>query len=104
MNRRTFLMTAAVQARVFGANDRIRVGIIGPGGRGRYLMGEFKEFGAELAAVCDVYTPNLEAGLKIASPGAERYKDYRKLLDNKSIDAVIVSTPDHWHAKMVIDA
>ena len=97
-------MSAAAQARVLGANDRVRVGIIGPGGRGRYLMGEFKEFGADLAAVCDVYTANLEAGLKIASPSAERYKDYRKLLDNKSLDAVIVSTPDHWHAKMVIDA
>jgi len=98
------MSAAAAQASVIGANDRIRVGIIGPGGRGRYLMGEFKEFGADLAAVCDVYTANLEAGLKIASPSAERYKDYRKLLDNKSIDAVIVSTPDHWHAKMVIDA
>lgn len=97
-------MTAAAQSRMIGANDRIRVGIIGPGGRGRYLMGEFKEFGAELSAVCDVYTPNLEAGLKIANSGAESYKDYRKLLDNKSLDAVIVSTPDHWHAKMVIDA
>ena len=43
-------MTAAAQARVIGANDRVRVGIIGPGGRGRYLMGEFKEFGAELAS------------------------------------------------------
>ena len=104
MDRRTFLISAAAQARVLGANDRIRIGIIGPGGRGRYLMGEFKEFGADLAAVCDVYTANLDAGLKIASPSAQSYKDYRKLLDNKSLDAVIVSTPDHWHAKMVIDA
>src|SRR5215813_13578970 len=102
MTRRAFLMTtAAAQTRIFGANDRIRVGIIGPGGRGRYLMAQFKEFGAELGAVCDVYQPNLEAGLKIAAPGAEQYKDYRKLLDNKTIDAVIVSTPDHWHAQMV---
>lgn len=98
------MSAAAAQARVIGANDRVRVGIIGPGGRGRYLMGEFKEFGVDLAAVCDVYSANLEAGLKIASPSAERYKDYRKLLENKSLDAVIVSTPDHWHAKMVIDA
>jgi predicted dehydrogenase len=105
MTRRNFLMTtAAAQGRIRGANDRIRVGIIGPGGRGRYLMGEFKEFGAELPAVCDVYQANLEAGLKIASAGAEQYKDYRKLLENKSLDAVIVSTPDHWHAQMVIDA
>jgi predicted dehydrogenase len=102
--RKFFLTTAATQARIFGANDRIRVGIIGPGGRGRYLMGVFKEFGADLGAVCDVYQGNLEAGLKLASPEAERYKDYRKLLENKSLDAVIVSTPDHWHAQMVIDA
>jgi predicted dehydrogenase len=98
------MTTAAAQTRIFGANDRIRVGIIGPGGRGRYLMAQFKEFGAEMGAVCDVYQPNLEAGLKIAAAGAEQYKDYRKLLDNKTIDAVIVSTPDHWHAQMVIDA
>jgi predicted dehydrogenase len=105
MNRRTFLLTTAVaQARIFGANDRIRVGIIGPGGRGRYLMGVFKEFGADLAGVCDVYQPNLEAGLQLATPSAEKYRDYRKMLDNKSLDAVIVSTPDHWHAQMVIDA
>jgi predicted dehydrogenase len=102
--RRFFITTAAAQARIFGANDRIRVGIIGPGGRGKYLMGVFKEFGADLGAVCDVYQPNLEAGLKLASPEAERYKDYRKLLENKSLDAVIVSTPDHWHARMAIDA
>ena len=105
MTRRNFVLSAALaQARVFGANDRIRVGIIGPGGRGKYLMGVFKEFGADLAGVCDVYQPNLEAGLKLASPEAQRYTDYRKLLDNKSLDAVIVSTPDHWHAQMVIDA
>jgi predicted dehydrogenase len=105
MNRRAFVMTtAAAQARIFGANERIRVGSIGPGGRGRYLIGEFKEIGAEIPAVCDIYQPNLEAGLKAASTGAVQYKDYRKLLEDKSLDAVIVSTPDHWHAQMVIDA
>lgn len=105
MDRRTFLITtAAAQSRIIGANERIRVGIIGPGGRGKYLMGVFKEFGAELGAVCDVYQPNLESGLKLAAPGAEKYKDYRLLLENKSLDAVIVSTPDHWHSQMAIDA
>jgi predicted dehydrogenase len=97
-------MTAAAATRVAGANDRIRVGIIGAGGRGRYLIAQFKEMGAEVNAVCDIYEPNLRAGLKDASTGAREQHDYRRLLDDKSIDAVIIATPDHWHAKMTIDA
>jgi predicted dehydrogenase len=105
MNRRHFVMaTAAAQSRILGANDRIRGAIIGSGGRGRYLIGQFKELGVEMAAVCDVYEPNLQAGLKEASTGAKSHHEYRKMLDDKSLDAVIVATPDHWHARMVIDA
>ena len=105
MQRRIFLMgTAAAQVRILGANERLRAGIVGAGGRGRYLIGQFKEAGAEVAAVCDVYAPNLEAGVKEASSGARAFRDYRRLLDEKSIDAVIVATPDHWHARVVIDA
>lgn len=105
MNRRNFLFTtAAASARVLGASDRIRAGIIGSGGRGRYLTGEFKELGAEMAAVCDVYEANLEAGLQVASTGARSYDNYHRLLEDKSLDAVIIATPDHWHARMVIDA
>src|SRR5260221_9816370 len=105
MDRRQFLMTtAAAQGRILGANDRIRTGIIGAGGRGKYLTSQFKEIGAEMAAVCDIYEANLQGGLKEASTGAKPFHDYRKLLDDKSIDAVIVATPDHWHARMVIDA
>lgn len=103
MNRRAFL-SAAAAARVLGANERLRAGLIGAGGRGRLLAVEFKEVGVEVAAVCDVYEPNLEAGLKAASTGARGYRDYRRLLEDKSLDAVIVATPDHWHAHMVIDA
>lgn len=106
MNRRTFLWaaTALSASRVRGANDRIRAAIIGAGGRGRYLTGQFKELGVEMAGVCDVYQPNLEAGLKEANTGARPFDDYRKVLDDKSFDAVVVATPDHWHAQMTIDA
>ncbi len=102
MLRRTFL--AASGAGALGANDVIRAGVIGAGGRGRLLTAEFKEIGAQIAAVCDVYEPNLAAGLKLASTGAKSYGDYRRLLEDKSIDVVIIATPDHWHARMTIDA
>jgi len=102
--RRTALTAAAGAATLLSANDKIRGGIIGSGGRGRYLTGEFKEIGVEMAAVCDVYQPNLEAGLKVSSTGAKSYDNYKRLLDDKSIDVVIVATPDHWHAQMTIDA
>lgn len=107
MDRRSFVLsagTAAASRAAMGANDRVRTGVIGSGGRGRLLTAEFKEVGAEMAAVCDVYEPNLEAGLKAANTGAQAHRDYRRLLEDKSLDAVIVSTPDHWHARMVIDA
>jgi len=104
MKRRAFIASAASAARLMGANERIRGAIIGSGGRGRYLTGEFKEIGVEMGAVCDVYEPNLQAGLKVASTGAKSFDNYKKLLEDKSIDVVIVATPDHWHAQMTIDA
>jgi predicted dehydrogenase len=110
MERRRFLqasagaLTAASFGRVAGANDLIRTGLIGSGGRGQLLAGVFKEAGAEVVAVCDVYEPNLQKGLKQASSGAVAYADYRRLLEDKSLDAVIVATPDHWHSRMAVDA
>lgn len=99
MQRRTFLAAAALFA-----DDLPRVGIIGAGGRGRYLIEQFKEVGARVAAVCDVYEPNLQAGIKAASTGAASFTEHRKLLDDHSLEAVIIATPDHWHARMAIDA
>jgi len=106
MKRRFFLAaaTAASATRVIGANDRIRGGIIGSGGRGRYLTAQYKEIGVDMAAVCDVYEPNLEAGLKKASSSATPYHNYKKLLDDKSLDVVVIATPDHWHSRMAVDA
>ena len=103
MQRRKFLFTAASAGAERGANGRVRGAIIGSGGRGRLLTGEFKEIGVEMAAVCDVYKPNLEAELKAASSGAKAYADYRKLLGDKSL-SFVVATPDHRHAQMTIDA
>ena len=104
MQRRTFLMGAASGTSMIAAGDRVRGAIIGAGGRGRYLTGEFKEIGVEMAAVCDVYEANLQAGLTAASTGAKPYGEYRRLLEDKSIDVVVIATPDHWHAQVTIDA
>src|SRR5579871_6838836 len=105
MDRRAFLaVTALGSTRILGAHDRIRCGTIGTGNRGAYLTAQFKELGVEMAAVCDVYEPHLQDGLKAASTGAKSYIDYRRLLEDKSIDAVVIATPDHWHAQMLVDA
>ena len=57
-----------------------------------------------MAAVCDVYEPHLANGLKAAATGAKGYEDYRKLLEDRSIDAVIIASPEHWHCQMLVDA
>jgi predicted dehydrogenase len=117
--RRVFLSTASglILARplraqtsgptdqIQGANDRIRVGIIGTGGRARGLMNQLKKLtGAEIVAVCDVYEPRLLQAAEIAGPSAVKHADYRRLLDDRSIDAVLIGSPDHWHKTMTIDA
>jgi predicted dehydrogenase len=91
-------------AAVAGANDKPVMGIIGAGGRGRNVMKKHIDCGAEFAAVCDIFKPNLYAGLKDAGSKAQSYTDYRKVLDEKSIDAVLIGTPEHWHGPMLIDA
>jgi predicted dehydrogenase len=84
---------------ILGANDRVIVGLIGCGGRGRYVANFMRQApGVEFAAAADVYLPNAEKAREWAGPGATAYQDFRKLLDRKDIDAVLVATPDHWHA------
>jgi len=86
------------------AADRVRLGVIGAGGRGTFVMSEFqKDAAVDVTAICDVYEPNLERALSKAR-GAQAYRDYRKLLDTKSTDAVLIATPEHWHHRMVLDA
>jgi len=108
-NRRGFLRAAAFTAasyqRVLGANERIRVGAIGTGGRGQYLMGLVNEVGGgELVAVCDVYEPRRDEAKAKHAGGASLHADYRDVLDRKDIDAVLIGTPDHWHVPITIAA
>jgi len=102
MERRTFLTTttaaAASAQRIAGANDRVVVGLIGCGGRGRYVSRLMREApNVEFAATADAYLPNAEAAKQWAGPTARAFQDFRKLLDLKELDAVLVATPDHWH-------
>lgn len=82
----------------------VKLGIIGPGSRGRYLM-QFlaNNKKADIVALCDVYQPSLDQALKIA-PNAKTYKDYRYLLEDKSIDAVVIATPLNTHCQIALDA
>lgn len=85
--------------------ERLGVAFLGCGGRGRALMSYFLERrDVEIRGVCDVYEPRLKAAAAAASPTAAAHRDYRELLDRKDIDLVVIATPDHWHARMVIDA
>ncbi len=104
MKRRTFLsstaaITAASYSRIQGANDRIHTGVIGPGSRGGSVWRQFlSEPEVAPAAACDVYEPHLERALSNSGNRAKPYRDFRKLLEHKPLDAVIIGTPDHWHA------
>jgi len=118
LNRRTFLGSSAAAAlatpfpaNAVAANDKITVGMIGLGIRGSYLLERFyarvKET-ATVVAICDAYTGNLsKARERIATLGGNTpkpYADYRELLQDKSIDAVFIATPEHLHATMLTDA
>src|SRR5262245_17044061 len=113
VSRRLFLGTAAagtaalaapaVNAR--GANETLRVGCIGTGGRCQALMKSLAEVpGVRITAVCDVYDRHLDAARKLAGPKALATKQYKEVLDRKDIDAVLVGSPDHWHVPMTVDA
>ena len=83
---------------VTGANDRIHLGLIGCGGRGQDVMRHFLELGVTVTAVCDPDERHMEEARQLAGGHADKIRDFRKLLERKEIDAVIVATPDHWHA------
>ena len=97
--------TSSAGTTIQGANNRIRIGIIGTGGRARGLMNQLKKLpGAEIVAVSDVYEPRLLQAAEIAGATAAKHPDYRRLLEDRQIDAVLIGSPDHWHKQMTIDA
>ena len=112
MNRRDFARGAAVawtaqsRSRVFAANERVRVGLIGCGVQGSshagILAGLRESDNVGVAAVCDVFDKRAERAAGLV--GAAGFRDYRRLLDDKDIDAVVIATPDHWHAQLTIEA
>jgi predicted dehydrogenase len=97
--------TALSTSRVLGANERINVGMIGYGLIGRIHTRNFKEQpDVNVAAVAETYRPRLDAAADLIGGDVTKYSDFRRMLDNKSIDAVVIATPDHWHALMTMMA
>lgn len=96
--------TIAAPTTVLGANDRVRLGIIGAGDRGTQLVREaLSQPGVEFVAFSDIYSRRLEDAKKLV-PNAATYYDYRRLLDDKSIDAVLIATPQHLHCEHFVAA
>ena len=108
-DRRTFMKTLAASLAasrsVLGANDRVQIGIIGTGMRGNQVYQSFMcNKDVVFVTACDVRRSRLDkfvadSGTKMTAVG-----DYRRVLDNKDVDAVLITTPDHWHHPMVIQA
>jgi predicted dehydrogenase len=98
------MLTAASAGRVCGANERVRLGFIGLGNRGDQVLSAFLEHkDCEVAAICDIYQSYLDyAAKRIGTP--KQFTDYRKLLALPDIDAVVIATPDHWHALQMVHA
>jgi len=95
----------APAANVLGANEVLNIGLIGTGGRCRRLMQSLAKIpNVRMAAVCDVYEPNLDLARKLADPKAFATASYHEILRRKDIDAVLIGSPDHWHVPMTIDA
>jgi predicted dehydrogenase len=108
--RRAFLGATAVTAlsysRVMGANERLNIGLIGCGERGRGDLGNFVRTDAvNVTSLCDIYETNIEAGKKVANNASVKtFDDHRRMLASAELDAVLIAVPDHWHSRIAIDA
>jgi predicted dehydrogenase len=98
---------AAASNKVIGANDRINVGVIGVGGRGSYLAHQFELIGektnaCKVVAVADVYEKRKRRAAELRK--CDGYLDYHEVINRPDVDAVVVATPDHWHAPIALEA
>jgi len=113
LTRRDFAKTVAVAgattalsySKIAGANDRVKLGFIALGNRGDQVLDAFLAHkDGEVIAVCDIYQPYMDFASKKIGSNPKQIKDYRKLLELKDVDAVVINTPDHWHALQTIQA
>jgi predicted dehydrogenase len=109
LSRRRFVTAASSTAlsysHILGANNRVHIGYIGVGNRGDQVHDAFLEWAdQETVAVCDLRDDSMELAVKKSHANPRKYRDYRKLLEDRSVDAVVIATPDHWHALMFVDA
>ncbi|HUV12450.1 MAG TPA: Gfo/Idh/MocA family oxidoreductase, partial [Acidobacteriota bacterium] len=116
MNRRSFFQQVAFgttfatawtkRSTILGANERLRIGVIGCGGMANSHMDELLKMqqtdNIEITAVCDLFTKRLEEAA--AKTGGMAYKNYQEVLARKDVDYVLIATPEHWHHQMVLDA
>jgi len=102
----TLGMSAKSYSQIIGANERIKVGVIGCGGMANDHMEALLQMkqsdNVEIAAVCDVYTNRLDSAKELTK--AKAYKNYQDILDSKKIHYVLIATPEHWHYQMTLDA
>src|SRR4051812_46270431 len=107
MKRRTFFfMGSALLARSSPA-DQVTMGVIGSGSRGTFVMGVFqKDPAVRVSAICDVYEPNLERAVSAAAKASgvtpKMHRNYKDLLADREVEAVLIATPEHWHYQMVM--
>jgi predicted dehydrogenase len=113
MTRRRFTTTSALAgvstalsaSRVLGAGERIRLGFIGLGNRGDQVLDAFLEHrDAQIVALCDIYQPYVDFAARKVGGNPAKLRDYRRLLERRDVDAVVICTPDHWHALQTIHA
>ncbi|MDQ2900795.1 MAG: Gfo/Idh/MocA family oxidoreductase [Acidobacteriota bacterium] len=105
LGRATGIVTALSYSRILGANEQVRMGYVGVGNRGDQVHDAFLESGGnQTVAVCDLRDDYMDFAVHKSRAAPKKYRDYRKLLEDKDVDAVVIATPDHWHALMFADA